>query len=141
MDVCMYVRIFLVSMSVSRTTVAWLASSWVDGRTYICMYVSSCYVCLSHRCPYECMDGWMDGWMETGWMGVRIYVCMFLVSMSVSRSSPPSLRCFATQGLLPLRWRWDRLLLARVWLCEDLTRRVSGQQLCGWTYVCMYVCV
>jgi len=41
--------------------------------------------------------------------------------------SPPSLRRFATRSLLPLRWRWDRLLLARVcvwlcdrvWLCED----------------------
>jgi len=36
--------------------------------------------------------------------------------------SPPSLCRFATQGLPPLRWRWDRLRLARVWLCEDCSR-------------------
>ena len=37
----------------------------------------------------------------------------------IRRSSPLSLRRFATQGLVPLRWRWDRLLLARLWLCND----------------------
>ena len=32
--------------------------------------------------------------------------------------SPPSQCRFTTLGLLPLKWRCDRLLLARVWLCE-----------------------
>jgi len=40
----------------------------------------------------------------------------------VGTYSPPSLCRFATQGLLPLRWRWD-VASPRpvcVWLCEDL---------------------
>jgi len=37
----------------------------------------------------------------------------------VGTFSPRSLCRLATQDLLPLRWRWDRLLLARVWLCEN----------------------
>jgi len=36
--------------------------------------------------------------------------------------SPPSLCRFATQGLLPLRWRWDAASPRPVcvWLCEDV---------------------
>jgi len=40
----------------------------------------------------------------------------------VGTYAPPSLCRFATQGLLPLRWRWDAASPwpVCVWLCEDL---------------------
>jgi len=40
----------------------------------------------------------------------------------VGTYSPPSLCRFATQGFLPLRWRWDAASPRPVcvWLCEDL---------------------
>jgi len=53
--------------------------------------------------PSRATLGWR--WRPTGGVGG---VCV--------GPKPVSL---ATQGLLPLRWRWDRLLRARVWLCED----------------------
>ena len=39
-------------------------------------------------------------------MCVRVYLSIYL--------------CLRDAGLLPLRWRWDRLLLARVWLCPTM---------------------
>jgi len=49
--------------------------------------------------------------------GVRVYVCLLLGTYS-----PPNLCRFATQGLLPLRWRWGAASPRPVcvWLCEDL---------------------
>jgi len=48
---------------------------------------------------------------------VIVLVLVLLASVRVGAFSPSSLRRFATRVLLPLRWRWDGILLARVWLC------------------------
>ena len=38
--------------------------------------------------------------------------------LELGRSAPQACVASRRRVCYPLRWRWDRLLLARVWLCE-----------------------
>ena len=50
-------------------------------------------------------------------MHIYIYTA-YVMNLYIKSLSPPSLRCFASRGLLPVCWRWDAASLVLGWRFE-----------------------